>query len=332
MNLENINLLSQRVDGVLSTVRNLRQEVATLKQSLVSTQAEIQDKTILLENASAELADTRAALNARTNQARAQEDTINQKQGEIDGLRSELEGANTKIADLQNLLDQTNGNLQNANDEIARLGAELNECNVKLSAIQNDCAASKANEVILKQKIDEQCQAIADKENTIAERDSVIAEKIAAIDALNAEKASLSETIQAQGEEIREAQERFKQMVSTIENELGTEIPVNVAFNEEAAAPEPAPAEQPVEEAPTPAAEQVVAEQDSAEPAPIAPEPAVEEAPVEEAPAEPEIESHIVPDTDPAEDEEDIIEVHPANEKEPDLFASNGGSQSGFFG
>ena len=59
-------------------------------------------------------------------------------------------------------------------------------------------------------------------------------------------------------------------------------------------------------------------------------EPVVEPEP--EQVAEPEPESHIIPDTDPAEDEEDIIEVHPANEKEPDLFASNGGSQSGFFG
>ena len=62
MNLENINLLSQKVDGVLATVRNLRQEVAFLKGALDGARAELQDKNILLENANAELADCKAAL------------------------------------------------------------------------------------------------------------------------------------------------------------------------------------------------------------------------------------------------------------------------------
>ena len=44
-----INLLSQKVDSVLATVRNLRQEVAGLKQALAGANAELQDKTMLLE-------------------------------------------------------------------------------------------------------------------------------------------------------------------------------------------------------------------------------------------------------------------------------------------
>ena len=143
-------------------------------------------------------------------------------------------------------------------------------------------------------------------------------------DIADTEKASLNETIKEQGEDIRQAQEQFKQMVSTIENELGTEIPVDVAFNEQ-------PAAQPAEPAPEAVAEpEQVAEPVAEEVAQPEPEPAAEPEP--EQVAEPEPESHIIPDTDPAEDEEDIIEVHPANEKEPDLFASNGGSPTGFFG
>ena len=321
MNLENINLLSQKVDGVLTTVRNLRQENATLKQTLATKEAEMQDRNLVLESLNNEITDCKAALQARANQAAAQDEVINQKQGEIDGLRGELDGANTKITDLQNMLDQTNGNLQNANEKISWLEAGINERDGKLNAIQNECAASKANEVLLNQKIEELNRIIADKDNAIADRDNTIAEKNNAIDVLNTEKASLNDTILAQGEEIREAQERFKQMVSTIENELGTEIPVDVAFNEQPAAqPADGSAGSPTE-TPEAVAEPV------AEPVP---EPVVEPEP--EQVAEPEPESHIIPDTDPAEEEEDIIEVHPANEKEPDLFASNGGSQSGFFG
>ncbi len=318
MNLENINLLSQKVDGVLTTVRNLRQENATLKQTLATKEAEMQDRNLVLESLNNEINDCKAALQARANQAAAQDEAINQKQGEIDGLRGELDSANAKITDLQNMLDQTNGNLQNANEKISWLDAGINERDEKLNALQNDCMASKANESILNQKIEELNRIIAEKDNLIAERDNTIAEKDNAIDVLNTEKASLNETILAQGEEIREAQERFKQMVSTIENELGTEIPVDVAFNEQPAAqPEPEEAAQPEPAAPEQVAEPAAKEVAQPEPEPVA-EP--------EQVAEPE--SHIVP----AEDEEDIIEVHPANEKEPDLFASAGGSQPGFFG
>ena len=310
MNLENINLLSQKVDGVLTTVRNLRQENAILKQTLATKEAEMQDRNLVLESLNNEINDCKAALQARANQAAAQDEAINQKQGEIDGLRGELDSANSKITDLQNMLDQTNGNLQNANEKISWLDAGINERDEKLNALQNDCMASKANESILNQKIEELNRVIAEKDNAIVERDNTIAEKDNAIAALNSEKANLNETIQAQGEEIREAQERFKQMVSTIENELGTEIPVDVAFNEQPADGSAG--------SPTEVPEQV------AEPEPAAPEQVAKPEPVQVA----EPESHIIP----AEDEEDIIEVHPANEKEPDLFASTGGSQPGFFG
>ena len=155
MNLENINLLSQKVDGVLTTVRNLRQENATLKQTLATKEAEMQDRNLVLESLNNEITDCKAALQARANQAAAQDEVINQKQGEIDGLRGELDGANTKIADLQNMLDQTNGNLQNANEKISWLEAGINERDGKLNAVQNECAAAKANEVLLNQKIEE---------------------------------------------------------------------------------------------------------------------------------------------------------------------------------
>ena len=39
-----------------------------------------------------------------------------------------------------------------------------------------------------------------------------------------------------------------------------------------------------------------------------------------------------IPQEEPSIDDEPAIEVHPANERDNDLFASNGGSQGGFFG
>ena len=96
MNSENINLLSQRVDGVLATVRNLRQEVANLKQNLAAKEAEMQDRNLVLESLNAEINDCKAALTARANQAAAQDEAINQKQGTTDELQGTLANANAR--------------------------------------------------------------------------------------------------------------------------------------------------------------------------------------------------------------------------------------------
>ena len=168
----------------------------------------------------------------------------------------------------------------------------------------------------------------SEKDSLIEKLNADIADKAACIEKLNADLADkaaciekLNDTIQAQGEEISEAQEKFKQLLSTIENELGTEFPVEHTFDNAAPA-EPAPAEA------APAAEPVVEAEA---------EPVVETA-AEEPAAEPAAED--VPDEEPvldfnqiAEDEDLPIEVHGANEKDNDLFsASNGGSQTNFFG
>ena len=62
MNLENLNVLSQKVDGVLSTVRGLRQEVSSLKVQLAEAQSGLQDRESLLQTANASLAECKAAL------------------------------------------------------------------------------------------------------------------------------------------------------------------------------------------------------------------------------------------------------------------------------
>ena len=67
-----MNLLSQKVESVLGTVRALREENAKLKQLLESKNAQAEDQKNLLDSANAKIADYEAALNARANQAAAQ--------------------------------------------------------------------------------------------------------------------------------------------------------------------------------------------------------------------------------------------------------------------
>ncbi|MCF0215211.1 MAG: hypothetical protein HUK21_01905 [Fibrobacteraceae bacterium] len=257
MNLENMNLLSQKIEGVLSTMRNLKGEVARLQQQLNQANTALQDKSALLEASNADLADCKAALDARANQVSAQEDIINQHQTSIEELNAQLLTANQKANDLESVINKLGERISTLNSENATLAGE-------------------------KEILESECES------------------------LRAEKETLTETIQAQGEEISLAQERFQQLLSTIEKELDTEIPI--------------------EDIPVIRSENVIEEFDQT---------TSEET---EEPTEPTQE--LVEDTSLEDDldvveeaPEEPIEVHPANEKENDLFsASNGGSQTNFFG
>lgn len=168
MNFENMNLLSQKVESVLATVRNLRAQVSTLQKSLQDAKDDAQDKATMLEMANRELTDCKAALDARANQASAQNDAMNE-------LRNKMEAINIQIGSKDGIIEKLNKHIAEMSTTINDLRSEIND-------------------------------------------------KASHIEALDAQIEEKDHVIQTQGEEIAEAQERFKQLLSTIENELGTEI------------------------------------------------------------------------------------------------------------
>lgn len=168
MNFENMNLLSQKVESVLATVRNLRAQVSTLQKSLQDAKDDAQDKAAMLEMANRELTDCKAALDARANQASAQNDAMNE-------LRNKMEAINIQIGSKDDIIGKLNKHIAEMSTTINDLRSEIND-------------------------------------------------KASHIEALDAQIEEKDHAIQTQGEEIAEAQERFKQLLSTIESELGTEI------------------------------------------------------------------------------------------------------------
>ena len=98
MNLENLNVLSQKVDGVLATVRGLRQEVSSLKLQLAEAQAGLQDRESLLQTANTNLAECRAALDVRANQAAVQAEALNKKELSLQEVTQKLEQAKSDLA------------------------------------------------------------------------------------------------------------------------------------------------------------------------------------------------------------------------------------------
>ena len=132
-------------------------------------------------------------------------------------------------------------------------------------------------------------------------------------------------------EEIAEAQEKFNQLVATIESELGTDIELDdtpsiepVVEGSEAAATEETETEEVAEdvaEEPANSDEELVFEDVTAENAEAAK--SIEEPQIDESVSQEQ------------ETEEDVpaIEVHGADENDNDLFASRQeGSQTNFFG
>ncbi|MDO4947809.1 MAG: hypothetical protein Q4E52_09550 [Fibrobacter sp.] len=184
MNFENMNALSQKVEGVLGTVRTLKQENAKVRKELENAKAQLQDKSILLDTANANIA----------------------------SLKSNLSDTNAKLTAVGASLT----------DAKAALDARVNQVNAQEQAL-NEKLVSIAN---LK-------NLAAEKDRDIAALNGIINEKIELLNALNAkveEKdaiiAKLMDQLQAQSDEIADAQEKFNQLVATIENELGTDLSI----------------------------------------------------------------------------------------------------------
>ena len=291
MNLEKMSMLSQKIEGVLGTVRALKEENAKIKRELSQAQAMVQDKTLLLESAKHDLADCKAALDARANQANAQQDMLNRQTTQMEAL----------------------------NEKTVVLGQQLVEKDGCIESLESKVRELTSNQELLSGQINERAETVSALNAQVAEKDATIAKLMEQLSEKNALVDSLNEQLQAQNEEIAEAQEKFNQLVATIERELGTDIALD---NGEAAA----------EESEEPAAEEST-EESAEEPASSDDDLVFEDVTAENAETEePQVDESVSQEQE-AEDDVPAIEVHGADEKDNDLFASKQeGSQTSFFG
>lgn len=196
MNLEKVSMLSQKIEGVLGLVRTLKEENARVKRELAQAKDEAQDKTMLLDSASKKLADCMAALDARANQANAQQEQLNQKAAELAEL-------NEKSTVLGQQLIEKDGCIESLNDKVRELSERAD---------------------LLNGQLNEKVELLNALNSQVAEKDSMIENLMEQLSSRGSEIENLNVQLQAQNEEIAEAQERFTQLVETIENELGTDI------------------------------------------------------------------------------------------------------------
>ena len=299
MNLEKMSMLSQKIEGVLGTVRTLKEENAKIKRELAAAHATLQDKSLLLETANSNLAECKAALDASVNQANAQSDMLGKREAEVASLNDRVTVLGQQLVEKDGCIESLEAKVRELTSNAELLGGQINEKSELLNAVNAQ---------------------VIEKDATIASLMTQLNEKNNIIEGLN-------EQLEAQNEEIAEAQEKFTQLVETIENELGTDIQLDQGENAPAAEDTTeASLENEAEEA---VSEDAVAEEVASE-EPSAEEPVAEES-VEETPvSEPQVDESVSQET-----EEDIptIEVHSADENDNDLFASKQeGSQTNFFG
>ena len=290
MNLEKMSVLSQKIEGVLGMVRTLKEENAKIKRELSQAQAMVQDKTLLLESAKHDLADCKAALDARANQADAQQDMLNRQTTQMEAL----------------------------NEKTVVLGQQLVEKDGCIESLESKVRELTSNQELLSGQINERAETVSALNAQVAEKDATIAKLMEQLSEKSALVDSLNEQLQAQNEEIAEAQEKFNQLVATIESELGTDIALDSGDS-------------------APAAEEPVAEESTEEPATSDEDLVFEDVTAENSEAEESVEEPQVDESvsQEQESEEDVpsIEVHGADEKDNDLFASKQeGSQTSFFG
>ena len=247
MNLEKMSVLSQKIEGVLGMVRTLKEENAKIKRELSQAQAMVQDKTLLLESAKHDLADCKAALDARANQADAQQDMLNRQTTQMEAL----------------------------NEKTVVLGQQLVEKDGCIESLESKVRELTSNQELLSGQINERAETVSALNAQVAEKDATIAKLMEQLSEKNALVDSLNEQLQAQNEEIAEAQEKFNQLVATIESELGTDIAIDQ--DESAEQPAEESVEETAEEAPEEPAEE------SAEQADAADDLVLEEVPTEES-------------------------------------------------
>ncbi|SHL29945.1 hypothetical protein SAMN05720487_11134 [Fibrobacter sp. UWT2] len=298
MNLEKMSVLSQKIEGVLGMVRTLKEENAKIKRELSQAQAMVQDKTLLLESAKHDLADCKAALDARANQADAQQDMLNRQTTQMEAL----------------------------NEKTVVLGQQLVEKDGCIESLESKVRELTSNQELLSGQINERAETVSALNAQVAEKDATIAKLMDQLSEKNALVESLNEQLQAQNEEIAEAQEKFNQLVATIENELGTDIELNDS-------PSIEPVVEGSEDAETETAETEEVAEEAAEPASSDEDLVFEDVTAENAEAaEPQMDESVSQEQE-SEDDVPTVEVHGADENDNDLFASKQeGSQTNFFG
>ena len=296
MNLEKMSVLSQKIEGVLGTVRTLKEENAKIKRELSQAQAMVQDKTLLLESAKHDLADCKAALDARANQANAQQDMLNRQTTQMEVLNEKTVVLGQQLVEKDGCIESLESKVRELTNNLDLLNGQINERSETVSALNTQ---------------------VAEKDATITSLMEQLSEKNSLIDNLN-------EQLQAQNEEIAEAQEKFNQLVATIEKELGTDIALD--SNEPVAeeiAEEPAAEESVAEES---------AEAEKSDDDLVFEDVTAENSEAEESVEEPEVDESVSQEQE-AEEDVPTIEVHGADENDNDLFASKQeGSQTNFFG
>ena len=289
-----MSVLSQKIEGVLGTVRALKEENAKIKRDLSQVQALAQDKTLLLESAKHDLADCKAALDARANQAKAQQDMLNKQASEIEVLNEKTVVLGQQLVEKDGCIESLESKIRDLTNSQDMLTGQINERAETVNALNTQ---------------------VAEKDATIAKLMEQLSEKSALVDSLN-------DQLQAQNEEIAEAQEKFNQLVATIESELGTDIALDSGDS--------VPAEEPATEEPT--AEEPTEDSASSDEDLVFEDVTAENSEAEESVEEPQVDESV---SQEQESEEDVpsIEVHGADEKDNDLFASKQeGSQTSFFG
>ena len=155
MNLEKMSVLSQKIEGVLGTVRTLKEENAKIKRELSQAQAAAQDKTLLLESAKHDLADCKAALDARANQTNAQQEMLNQKDAEIAKFVDRVTVFGQQLVEKDGCIESLNDKIRELTEKSDLLTGQVNEKAELLGALNTQVAEKDATIASLMEQLSE---------------------------------------------------------------------------------------------------------------------------------------------------------------------------------
>ncbi|MGM9984892.1 hypothetical protein [Fibrobacter intestinalis] len=161
----------------------------------------------------------------------------------LDTLSQKIQSMLEAMRRLKNEKANADKMIEESTNSNQALQADVNEKARRIEELQEELSNKNGELESQAAELESKKTAAESLQSTLAERDAELESLKAALAEKEEKLAEMEKIIGEQGEEIQNAQEKFQNLLSTIENELGTEIPVQ-AQDEENQSVEPENGEQ----------------------------------------------------------------------------------------
>ncbi len=121
MNLENLDLLSQKIESMLEALRRLKNEKAEAEKSVAAKSAELEDLRTAMSEKSRQIEALQGELASKESEAEALRKTVAERDAELESTKATLSEREAKLADMDKVVSEQGNEIQNAQEKFQNL-------------------------------------------------------------------------------------------------------------------------------------------------------------------------------------------------------------------